>query len=150
MSRTQAHFSLARAVFASDLSGDLARDLALITQRENTDGNDENKNTLADFIEPIAKQAKQTKNTKAQIIDIRSSQDFAKKHIKGAKNITDFESLSREILSCQDTNFLLHCYSGYTVAMIGSELVGMGAKNVFYFDESFEALCEKLESTNQK
>ena len=85
MSRTQAHFSLARAVFASDLSGDLARDLALITQRENTDGNDENKNTLADFIEPIAKQAKQTKNTKAQIIDIRSSQDFAKKHIKGAK-----------------------------------------------------------------
>ena len=34
--------------------------------------------------------------------------------------------------------------------MIGSELVGMGAKNVFYFDESFEALCEKLESTNQK
>lgn len=148
MSRTQAHFSLARAVFASDLSGDLARDLALIAQ--SAEGNDENKNTLADFIEPIAKQAKQTKNTKAQIIDIRSPQDFAKKHIKGAKNITDFESLSREILSCQDTNFLLHCYSGYTVAMIGSELVGMGAKNVFYFDESFEALCEKLESTKQK
>lgn len=138
MSKERAHFSLARAVFAEDLSGDLehlASDLECVAQ-SNRSG--------------ILTNTKETQNTaKAQIIDIRSSQDFAKKHIKGAKNITDFESLSREILSHQHTNFLLHCYSGYTVAMIGSELVQMGANNVFYFDESFETLCEKLESTQK-
>ena len=162
MRKTPAHFSLAFPVFAEDLSGDLASDLAKIksqTTKSNEDFSQESSRNVSqksshDFGEqksnnPSTKSSiDSTQNAlKAEIIDIRQSSDYAKKHIKNAKNITGFESLSREILSHKDRDFLLYCYSGYTVAMIGSELTKMGAKNVFFFDESFEILCERLEST---
>lgn len=171
MRKTPEHFSLAIPVFAEDLSGDLPSDLAKIktqTTKSNEDFSQETttksspkssqpknqnpnqKSSIDSSQNALNNEALKTlknKALKAQIIDIRHSSDYAKKHIKNAKNITDFESLSREILSHKDTDFLLHCYSGYTVAMIGSELVKMGANNVFFFDESFESLCQKLEST---
>ncbi|MGX3045160.1 rhodanese-like domain-containing protein [Helicobacter sp. T3_23-1056] len=175
MRKTPEHFSLAIPVFAEDLSGDLLSDLAKIkTQitKSNEDFSQESSPKSNDDFSPKSSQLKnqnpskkssvdssqnalnnealktlKNKALKAQIIDIRHSSDYAKKHIKNAKNITDFESLSREILSHKDTDFLLHCYSGYTVAMLGSELVKMGANNVFFFDEGFESLCQKLEST---
>ncbi|MGX2970831.1 rhodanese-like domain-containing protein [Helicobacter sp. T3_23-1059] len=158
MRKTPAHFSLALPVFAEDLSGDLASDLAKIKSQtaksnensshdfsEQKSKNPSKKSSVDSSQDDLKKGALETK--KAQIIDIRQSSDYAKKHIKNAKNITDFESLSREVLSHRDTDFLLYCYSGYTVAMIGSELAKMGAKNVFFFDESFEILCDRLEST---
>ena len=140
MRKAPAHFSLAMAVFSDDLSGDLPSDLAKI--QNFYEDSSPNPNQNVDF----SKDNTLAPPSQAQIIDIRQAQDYKQKHIKGAKNISDFESLSREILSNPNVNFLLHCYSGYTVAMIGSELVKMGAKNVFFFDESFEDLYATLEN----
>ena len=137
MRKTPAHFSLAMAVFSDDLSGDLSSDLAKIQKFYEDSSPNPNQN--------FNKNSSLDSATQAQIIDIRQEKDYKQKHIKGAKNISDFESLSREILSNPNTKFLLHCYSGYTVAMIGSEIVEMGAKNVFFFDESFEDLYATLE-----
>lgn len=138
MRKTPAHFSLAMAVFSDDLSGDLPSDLAKVQSFYEDSSQNPNQNSNKDS-------SLDCPTTQAKIIDIRQEKDYKQKHIKGAKNISDFESLSREILSNPNTNFLLHCYSGYTVAMIGSELVEMGAKNVFFFDESFEDLYATLE-----
>ena len=140
MRKAPAHFSLAMAVFSDDLSGDLPSDLAKIQNIYNNSSKSVNQN-----FDSSENSSLDCHTASAQIIDIRQAQDYKQKHIKGAKNINDFESLSREILSKPNINFLLHCYSGYTVAMIGSELVEMGAKNVFFFDESFENLYAALE-----
>ncbi|MBR2493999.1 rhodanese-like domain-containing protein [Helicobacter sp.] len=81
-----------------------------------------------------------------QIIDIREASDYVVDHIDEARNfpMQDFASLSQEILANPQTAYLLHCYSGYTVAVYGSYLVEMGAKNVYYFDESFYELKQAL------
>lgn len=142
MRKAPAHFSLAMAVFSDDLSGDLSSDLAKIQNFYE----DSSPNPNQDF----NKDSSIDSTAQAKIIDIRQERDYKQKHIKDAKNISDFESLSREILSSPNTKFLLHCYSGYTVAMIGSELVEMGAKNVFFFDESFEDLYATLEQNTKK
>lgn len=143
MRKTPAHFSLAMAVFSDDLSGDLSSDLARVQNfyEDSSPNPNQNFNKNNTLDSPTAQ---------VQIIDIRQEKDYNQRHIKGAKNISDFESLSREILSNPNTKFLLHCYSGYTVAMIGSELVEMGAKNVFFFDESFEDLYATLEQNPKK
>lgn len=87
-----------------------------------------------------------------QIIDIRESSDYAVDHIDGAKNfpMQDFASLSQEILAHPQTAYLLHCYSGYTVSVYGSYLVEMGAKNVYYFDESFYELKQALQNHHKQ
>ncbi|STO97489.1 rhodanese-like domain-containing protein [Helicobacter canis] len=87
-----------------------------------------------------------------QIIDIRDSQDYALDHIDIARNIPmqDFASLSQEILANPQTTYMLHCYSGYTVSVYGSYLVEMGAKNVYYFDESFYELKQALQNHHKQ
>lgn len=79
-----------------------------------------------------------------QIIDIRESCDYARSHFTTARNIPmpDFAALSSEILRHPSIPYLLYCYSGYTASVYGSYLVEMGADNVYFFDESFEALMQ--------
>ncbi len=78
------------------------------------------------------------------IIDVRKPYDFEDQHISNAINIADFDTLSEMILSNPHTDFLLHCYSGYTVSVYGNYLVEMGAKNVYYFDGTFEEIYTAL------
>lgn len=77
-----------------------------------------------------------------KIIDIRESTDYARAHIPTAINIPmpDFATLSSHILRHPETPYMLYCYSGYTASVYGTQLVAMGAENVCFFDESFEAL----------
>lgn len=75
-----------------------------------------------------------------QIIDIREEENYLQGHIPNACNCRDFEALADEILAHPEIPYLLHCYSGYTVSMLGTHIASMGAKNVYYFDESFEVL----------
>lgn len=78
------------------------------------------------------------------IIDVRDPSDYASLHIPNTKNITDFSHLTQTILENPQTKFLLHCYSGYTVALYGSHIVNMGAQNVYYFDGSFEEIYQAI------
>ncbi len=81
-----------------------------------------------------------------QIIDIREAQNYRQRHIPNARHCADFQALAEEILAHPKTPYLLHCYSGYTVSVLGSHIANMGAKNVYYFDESFEALDDAFQA----
>ncbi|PAF41219.1 rhodanese-like domain-containing protein [Helicobacter sp. 11S03491-1] len=70
------------------------------------------------------------------IIDIRHPYDFAEAHIVGALNLTDLRSIATIAKNNADKKILLHCYSGHTASVYGSELVLAGLENIYYLDEN--------------
>lgn len=70
------------------------------------------------------------------IIDIRHPEDFAYRHLKNALNIIDINEIAKLAQENPDKKILLHCYSGHTASIYGSELVNIGLENVYYMDEN--------------
>ncbi|PAF50326.1 rhodanese-like domain-containing protein [Helicobacter sp. 13S00477-4] len=83
------------------------------------------------------------------IIDIRHPYDYAQGHICGALNIIDLDKIAKVAQDNVNKKILLHCYSGHTASIYGSELVFVGLENIYYLDENildFDEHGIKLES----
>lgn len=76
------------------------------------------------------------------IIDIRNPIDYRSRHLPNAQNITDYEQLCALIKSNPDSKILLQCYSGHTVAELGSHLVLQGYQNIYFLDELIDDFWE--------
>ncbi|PAF44259.1 rhodanese-like domain-containing protein [Helicobacter sp. 11S02596-1] len=70
------------------------------------------------------------------IIDVRHPYDYAQGHMQGALNVTELDKIAKIAQENSDKKVLLHCYSGHTVSIYGSELVLAGLENIYYLDES--------------
>ncbi|WP_299546103.1 rhodanese-like domain-containing protein [uncultured Helicobacter sp.] len=73
------------------------------------------------------------------IVDIRMPLDFMEGHLKGATNITTQEELQMFLKNNADKKILLNCYSGYTVSLLGSDLVNSGYTNIYFLDEEISS-----------
>ncbi len=71
------------------------------------------------------------------IVDIRMPLDFNDGHLKGALNLTTQQEFE-ELLTKTDKKILLNCYSGHTVALLGSDLVQQGFSNIYFLDEEIQ------------
>ncbi|PAF49944.1 hypothetical protein BKH41_01185 [Helicobacter sp. 12S02232-10] len=81
------------------------------------------------------------------IIDIRHPYDHAQAHIKGTLNVVDLDKIAKIAQENEDKKILLHCYSGHTASVYGSELVLAGLENIYYLDENildFESFGIKM------
>ncbi|PAF48362.1 hypothetical protein BKH46_00115 [Helicobacter sp. 12S02634-8] len=70
------------------------------------------------------------------IIDIRHPYDHAQGHINGALNIVELGKIAKIAQENPDKKILLHCYSGHTASVYGSELTLAGLENIYYLDEN--------------
>jgi rhodanese-related sulfurtransferase len=80
-----------------------------------------------------AEKAKKLVNDPAvRIIDVRTPQEFAQGHIKGAKimPVSELKKRINEISDLKDKPVLVYCYSGSRSASACSILAGKGFKKV--------------------
>lgn len=79
------------------------------------------------------------------LIDIRNADEVAAARIKGVPNIKEISAILNLANDNADKKIVLHCKIGGRAAFMGSELVRLGAQNVYFFDDSFARFYDKFE-----
>lgn len=75
------------------------------------------------------------KRAKAILIDVRTTEEYAEKHLQGAINIPIYEVENIETrIPDKDTVILLYCQTGKRSKIVKSILLQNGYKNVYTFD----------------
>ena len=88
------------------------------------------------YMEPFDIDIEELKNKQkngAQIIDVRSSQEFNEWHIEGAINIPEYEINCNitEILKDKEEEIVLYCLSGIRSKRAYEKLIKLDYKNVY-------------------
>jgi len=88
------------------------------------------------------------------LLDVRTDEEFAEKHIGGAILIPAYEIGNRAAAELPDKNalILLYCRSGGRSEIAAQELVAMGYTNVYDFggiiDWPYDTVCKSTDATN--
>ncbi len=74
------------------------------------------------------------------IIDMRYEEDYKLCHIKDSYHLNNPYDIYFFIKNNPDKKCVLVCYSGHTASILGTELIGEGLENVYFYDDEFSTL----------